>query len=280
MERRQDQTEMTVEAAELNGTDYFSAELKAQRTKRGWTQTELGGNIGFSTSWVSDVERGDKLPSQDFAERCDTAFDLPGTFVRFHEIAKRMALPSYFAPVISFESSAVKITGWELGSVPGLLQTENYARALIQAARPYDPPEVTERLVQVRMERQAVLARDHPPKIWYALDESILRRLVGSAEIMAEQIAHLEAALTRPGLVLQVLPFDAGDHAATEGPVTLYEFADKPSVCYAECKRGGRLVEDRAEVAELTTALDLVRSNALSPRATLDLLAKYRERVT
>lgn len=95
-------------------------------------------------------------------------------------------------------------------------------------------------------------------------------------QLMAEQVDRLIECAQHPAVVLQVLPFNAGDHAGTDGPVTLYEFADRTDVAYAEGNRGGRVVEDRAEVAELVTVLDMVRSNALSPRATLDMLATIR----
>lgn len=264
---------------ETSAAGYFGAELKAHRASQEWTQVQLADRIGYSGSFVSDVERGARLASLDFAQRCDRQFELPGTFARLHDIARRDAYPSFFAPVIGYESSAVKISAWELGSVPGLLQTERYARALVQATRPYDSPEAVERLVHGRMERQQILTRRNPPRAYCALDESVLRRIVGNSEIMTEQIDRLIECARHPAVVLQVLPFTAGDHAGTDGPVTMYEFSDRSTVCYAECNRGGRIVEDPAEVAELATVLEMIRSNALSPRATLDLLATLRREI-
>jgi transcriptional regulator with XRE-family HTH domain len=86
--------------AESNAADYFAAELKAQRAQRGWTQVETGEKIGYSGSYVSDIERGDRLSTLTIARACDRVFGTPGTFVRWHEIAKRAAYPSFFAPVI------------------------------------------------------------------------------------------------------------------------------------------------------------------------------------
>jgi len=119
--------------AESSAADYFAAELKAQRAQRGWTQTETGEKIGYSGSYVSDIERGARLASLEIARACDRVFEMPGTFERWHEVAKRAAYPSFFAPVLRFEQEAARIHGWELGAVPGLVQTERYARSVIQA---------------------------------------------------------------------------------------------------------------------------------------------------
>jgi transcriptional regulator with XRE-family HTH domain len=262
--------------AESSAADYFAAELRAQRAQRGWTQVETGEKVGYSGSYVSDLERGDRLPSLQVAQACDRVFGTPGTFVRWHEIAKRTAYPPFFAPVLPFEQEAERIHGWELGSVPGLLQTEDYARALIRATRPQDSADAVERLVAARLDRQEILHGDNAPRLWYVLDEGVLRRIVGNDELMAVQLDRLITGARTSGTMLQVVPFTAGDHAGTDGPITLYEFVDRASVIYAECNRGGRIVEDPAEVADMITTLNMIRASALSPRDTLDLLSEIR----
>jgi transcriptional regulator with XRE-family HTH domain len=268
--------EWNMSEAESSAADYFAAELRGQRAQRGWTQVETGEKIGYSGSYVSDLERGDRLPSLQVAQACDRVFGTPDTFARWHEIAKRAAYPSFFAPVIPLEQEAARIHGWELGSVPGLLQTEQYARALIRATRPQDGEDAVERLVSARLDRQEILRGDKAPRLWYVLDEGVLRRVVGNGELMAVQLEHLLTCARTSGTVLQVVPFDAGDHAGTDGPITLYEFVDRSSVIYAECNRGGRIVEDPAEVADMITTLNMIRASALSPRDTVDLLTEIR----
>jgi transcriptional regulator with XRE-family HTH domain len=262
--------------AESSAADYFAAELRAMRAQRGWTQVETGEKIGYSGSYVSDLERGDRLPTLQIAQACDRAFGTPGTFVRWHEVSRRTAYPSFFAPVIPYEQDAARIHGWELGSVPGLLQTEDYARALISATRPQDSTDAVERLVAARLDRQEILRKDSAPRLWYVLDEGVLRRVVGSGELMAVQLDQLIACARTSGTVLQVVPFSAGDHAGTDGPITLYEFVDRSSVIYAECNRGGRVVDDPPEVADMITTLNMIRASALSPRDTLDLITEIR----
>jgi transcriptional regulator with XRE-family HTH domain len=262
--------------AEPSGLALFAAELKAQRTLLGWTQAELGDKIGFSGSFVSDVERCERTPRIDFARACDHEMGLPGTLERMHETVRNAAYPPFFAPVVPFEREAVRIHGFELGSVPGLLQTETYARALIRATRPHDKEADIERLVTARIERQEILSKDNPPLLWYVLDESVLRRVVGSHAVMAEQIDQLITAAGSPSMVIQVLTLADSEGVGSDGPISIYEFRGAPSVCYTECNRGGRLIEDHAEVAEMMTKINMIRVSALSPRASAELMRQIR----
>lgn len=262
--------------AESSAADFFAAELRAQRAKRGWTQVETGDKIGFSGSYVSDIERGARLATRDFARACDREFDAPGTFERWQEIAKRATYPSFFAPVLPYEQEAARIHGWALGAVPGLLQTQRYARSVIQARQPQAGDAVVERTVTARMERQAILDREQPPLLWYVLHEGLVRHQVGDREVMGEQLGKLVKAASQRGVVLQVLPFTAHDHAGVEGPITIYERMSAPAVGYTECYAGGRIVDDGEEVADLQTVLAMLRAAALSPRDSLAFLKEIR----
>jgi transcriptional regulator with XRE-family HTH domain len=257
----------------------FGSQLRAWRRKLGWTQVELGAKLGYSASLVSGVETMDKPPTSDFAAACDRVFDTPGTFGELQELVAREAYPAFFAPVVGFERDAVRIHGWELGAVPGLLQTAEYARALISSARTGAGAVDTDRLVAARLERQAILGRDRPPMLWYTLDEGIVRRVVGSPALMAAQLDVLIEAAGTPGVVIQVLPFTADNYAGTDGPITVYEFADAPTVCYTECYSGGRIVEVPGEVADVWTVLNLIRASALSPRESRELIRQIRRQI-
>jgi transcriptional regulator with XRE-family HTH domain len=259
-------------SAEQSGTSAFAAELRAQRTARGWTQVELGKRIGYSGSFVSDVERGERSPSDDFAQRCDETFELPGTFLRLYEDLRRNAYPPFFAPVLPHEREADTIHGWCLGAVPGLLQTERYARSVICAQRPWDDEESVQRTVEARIERQDILSRPKPPMLWYVMHEGMLRHVIGDAEIMGEQVGKLIKAAETPRIIIQVLPFTAHEHAGTEGPIWIYERVGGPTVAYTECYGGGRLIEGQDEVADLTKVMGMLRAAALSPKDSLHLM--------
>ena len=262
--------------AEPAAADYFAAELKAQRAKRGWTQAETGDKIGYSGSYVSDIERGARLATREFALACDREFDTPGTFERWQEVAKRAAYPAFFAPVLPFEQEAARIHEWALGAIPGLLQTERYARAVIQAGRPQADEATIERLVAARLERQSILARDKTPVLWYVLHEAVLRHQIGDRDTMAEQLDKLIKMASLPGIILQVLPFSAHDNAGVEGPITIYDRPSAPAVGYTEFHRGGRIVEDDDEIADLLMVMGMLRAAALPPRDSLALMKEIR----
>lgn len=257
----------------------FASELRSWRQHLGWSQVELAEKIAYSPSLVSGVETQAKTPTLDFAQRCDQATGTPGTFVRLYELVAREAYPAYFAPVITFEREAVRVHEWEMRVVPGLLQTEDYARAVIRAGKPRESAEAVERSVTARLQRQDLLTAEQPPMLWYVLAEGALRQVVGGAAVMGEQLDKLIDLAGRPGIVIQVLPFTAVDHPGTDGPIAIFEFAGSPPVGYTECQGGGRIVEAADEVADLMTALNLVRATALSPGESAGLMRKIRSEI-
>jgi transcriptional regulator with XRE-family HTH domain len=254
----------------------FSAELRAQRQRIGWTQITLGGKIGYSGSFVSDVERCARTPAIDFARSCDRELGLPGTLARIYDLIRRDAYPSGVFPVASFEREAVRIHEWEMRVVPALLQTPGYARAVVRAARPNDSDEEVACQVAARLGRQELLSGEHPPMLWYVLHEGVVRQAIGGAAVMGEQLGRLIELAGMPRMVLQILPFSAADNAGASGPITVFEFAGAPTVCYTECYGGGRVVEGYGEVADLVTAVNMVRASALCPGESIRLLRAVR----
>ena len=264
----------------------FASQLRAWRQRSGWTQVELGTKMGYSASLISGVESMDKPPTAEFAVACHQAFATPGFDEAtgapgtLYELVAREAYPAFFAPVVPFEREAVRIHGWELGAIPGLLQTEDYARAMISSGRPNDTAEAVDKLVTARMDRQVILSGEHPPTLWYVIDEGVLRHVVGSRAVMAGQVDRVTEAAGTPGTVIQVLPFTGDNHAGSDGPITVFEFVAAPTICYTECYAGGRIVEAPAEVAHLMTVLNLIRASSLSPRESLELVRQIRSEVT
>jgi len=257
----------------------FASQLRSWRLQMGWTQVEMGSKLGYSASLVSGIETMDKAPTADFAARCDEVLGTPGTFATLQELVAREAYPAFFAPVIPFEREAVRIHGWELGAVPGLLQTEDYARSLIRSGRPMDSSDEIDRIVAARLERQEIVTSQAPPLLWYVLDESVLRHVVGGPAVMRRQLDRLLGAADTPGIVIQALPFAADNHAGADGPISVYDFASSPSVCYTECYSGGRIVEGHDEVADLMTVINLIRASALSARDSRELIRRTRSEI-
>jgi transcriptional regulator with XRE-family HTH domain len=254
----------------------YAEELKAWRTLLHLTQKEFADRIGHSLALVAAVEQCIRAPTPTFARACDAATGAPGTFGRWQAQVVQESYPAFFAPVVEFERSAARLHGWELGAVPGLLQTAAYARAIVRASRPADSDDAVERTVEARLGRQEILTADPAPMVWYVIHEGVLRHRIGSPEVMADQLDQLLASAARPGVLIQILPFTAPDHAGVEGPVSVYDFDDAPAVGYTECHRGGRIVEAQTEVADLMLILSMLRAAALPVRESAALIRDVR----
>jgi len=258
----------------------FSSQLRAWRTGKGWSQIELSKNLHCSNTLISQVENQEKSPSVEFAERCDEVFGTPGTFVAMQELVAREAWPSYFAPVIDAETRATQVHVWDQRGVPGLLQTEDYARSVIRAGQPRMSADEIERKVASRLERQAILQRPSGrPLYWAVLHEGALRHVVGSPEVMRAQLDKIIEAADAPDIVIQVLPYTARSHPGTDGPILIFDYPDAPSSGYTECNGGGMIVEQPEQVVNLITSMNLIRAAAMSPDDSRGHLVKIRNEI-
>jgi len=185
-------------------------------------------------------------------------------------------LDDAYQDFIGLEATATTIWTYEAQLVPGLLQTEGYARAIAAASLVNEGQEEHEQFVQVRLTRQQVLTRDdHPLQFWAILSEGALRQLVGGREVMQAQLAHLiDIGSNQPSVNLQVLPFVAGAHAATSGPFVILKFPETPDlgVVYLEGQTGGIYLESAEEVARYILVFEHLRASALSTTATVRLI--------
>jgi transcriptional regulator with XRE-family HTH domain len=254
----------------------YADELKAWRASLKLTQKEFADRIDHSLALVAAVEQCVRAPTPTFARACDAATGAPGTFGRWQVQVIEESYPAFFAPVVEFERSAARIHGWYLGAVPGLLQTADYARAVVRAGRLTYRDNEVERTVDARMGRQEIMSGEHRPMLWYVIHEGVLRQMIGSPDVMAKQLDKLLAGAAQPGIVVQVLPFSAPDHAGVEGPIEVYDFESAPSAGYTECHRGGRIVEAQTEVADLMVILSMLRAAALPVRESTALIRDVR----
>jgi transcriptional regulator with XRE-family HTH domain len=270
-----------VAAVKASAMSKFAHQLRGWRGKRGWSQAELADQLGYSNALVSQIEQEHKPPSAEFAAKCDEVFGTPATFADFQELVAREAWPSYFAPVVDSETRASQVHEWEQRVVPGLLQTEDYARSVIRAGQPRITSDELERKVTMRLERQAIFTlATGSPMYWVVIHEGVLRHVVGSPEIMQAQLSRLIDAADSPDILVQVLPYSASDHPGTDGPILVFDFADAPSSGYTECKGGGMIVEQPEQVAALVTSMNLIRAAALSPRESRKLIGTIRDEIT
>ncbi|GGV51118.1 transcriptional regulator [Streptomyces longisporoflavus] len=199
----------------------------------------------------------------------------PGWWQRFHDI-----LPGWFSMYVSLEGAASLIRSYEPHFVPGLLQTEEYARGVMRSgAIGQTRPEDIERYVALRMERQSLLTREDAPRLWVVMDETALRRPVGDAEVMREQIDKLLEAVELPHVTLQIAPFAAGPHPGTFGPFVLFRFAmaELPDMVYSEYLTGAVYLDARTEVATHLEVMDRMAAQAATAQRTKELLRDLRK---
>lgn len=185
-------------------------------------------------------------------------------------------LPEEYTAYISFETEAAGVRNYESLFIPGLLQTEDYALALVRGGSPSaTDAEVADR-VQARMERQGVLAKDAPLTLWAIVDEAALRRVVGGAEVMRAQLLHLTEAVKMPNITFQVIPFRAGAHPGGSGSFVLMDFSDPmdTDLIYIESMAGDLFLETDADVRRYTSAFDNLRAIARSPDDSASFIAE------
>ncbi|GGO50255.1 helix-turn-helix domain-containing protein [Streptomyces lasiicapitis] len=199
----------------------------------------------------------------------------PGWWQRFHDI-----LPGWFSMYVSLEGAASLIRSYEPHFVPGLLQTEDYARGVLRSgAIGQTRPEDIERYVALRMERQALLSREDAPRLWVVMDETALRRPVGGPDVMRAQIDRLLEAVELPHVTLQVAPFAAGPHPGTFGPFVLFRFAmaELPDMVYSEYLTGAVYLDARTEVATHLEVMDRMAAQAATAQRTKEILRDVRK---
>ncbi|MFE1444332.1 helix-turn-helix transcriptional regulator [Streptomyces sp. NPDC058739] len=199
----------------------------------------------------------------------------PGWWQRFHDI-----LPGWFSMHVSLEGAASLIRSYEPHFVPGLLQTEDYARGvLLSGAVGQTRPDDIERYVALRMQRQDLLTREGAPRFWVVMDETVLRRRVGGPEVMRAQIDRLLEATKLPNVTLQVVPFATGPHPGTYGPFVLFRFAvpELPDMVYSEYLTGAVYLDARSEVATHLEVMDRMAAQAATAHRTKEILRDLRK---
>jgi transcriptional regulator with XRE-family HTH domain len=249
----------------------FAAELQAARSRAGMSRDELAARINYSPSLVGMVESMRRVPRLDFAQRCDDALGTTGTFARLHEHLRTAPFPSWFRPFAQHEAEATSLRTFELVLVPGLLQTGEYARALL-STRVGATEDDVDQAVTARLERQAILDRDDPPLLWVLIDEGALRRPVGGRDVMQAQAEHLVEMAGRPNVMIQVIPAEVGAHQGLVGAFVIADFAAAPSIVYLETALTGLVVERQEDVAAVTLTYDTLKTEALPRAASLELL--------
>jgi transcriptional regulator with XRE-family HTH domain len=198
----------------------------------------------------------------------------PGWWHRFRDV-----LPDWFSLYVSLESEASVIRAYEPHCVPGLLQTEDYARVLLRTGFPGASEEEIDRRVALRMQRQELLTRPRAPLLWAVVEEHVLRRRVGDPQVMRDQIDRLVEASALPNVTLQVMPFRAGPHPGMFGPFQLFRFEipELPDIVYTESLTGAVYLDDARDTAAYREVLDRMSAQAARVQDTGAILGEIRK---
>jgi transcriptional regulator with XRE-family HTH domain len=262
----------------------LGALLRALRTEKGFTVEQVADRLLCSPSKVSRMETGHGIATpRDIRDLCD----LYGVTDRVErERMTRLALEgkkqgwwdSYdldFDTYVGLENEATELKYYQSTIVPGLLQTADYARAMLDVSVPKLAPARIDELLEVKLTRQGVLRRDLPLSLWAVLDEAALHRAVGGRDVMGAQLDRLVDISSDPNVTIQVIPYEAGAHPAMDSTFNILDFAGAvPSVVYVEGLSGWRYLERPAEINKYQQVFGILRGLSLSPKGSIDLIAK------
>ncbi|MFF4168653.1 Scr1 family TA system antitoxin-like transcriptional regulator [Streptomyces sp. NPDC001744] len=260
----------------------YGARLRKLREERGWIQEDLAGPMECSSQHISAVETGRKPATLPFSRRADKLFGLAGTSQSFEREWREMrhgVLLEGFPEYVGYESRAVEIRLFEIGIIPGLLQTPEYAQALADGdvRRGSITADQAAERVAFLAGRQAALARERPPMMLVVLDESCVRRPVGGRAVMEAQLRRLTEFAEQPNGVLQVAPFNMGERRPFNLPVNLLTLADRSMVAYAESHAQGHVERESTAVLPLLTAYHQLQAESLSQAYSVAMIDEVRK---
>ncbi|RCG32670.1 XRE family transcriptional regulator [Sphaerisporangium album] len=253
-------------------TALFGFELRKLRKERRWSQLRLARAVPYSVGTISMIETAKRSPSEAFARHCDEALEAGGALMRLWPMVNRSSAPLWFRPWLDVEATAEALSTWEPLMIPGLLQTEDYARAILSGDVGVTTEQVEEQVV-ARMERQSILRRPKPPLLWFVLDEAVLHRPVGTVAVMAAQLDHLLEAAKSSSVTIQVLPYKAFSTTGLAGGFVIAQADGVADTAYVESAGIlGRVTERAEDIRTLRFRYDGIRSEALPQRESLELI--------
>jgi transcriptional regulator with XRE-family HTH domain len=271
----------------------LGSQLRMLREVKGITREEAGYAIRASGSKISRMELGRvsfkerdvtdllKLYGVDEDETATLVAlaiqaNSPGWWHKYGDV-----LPDWFQVYVGLEEAASLIRLYEVQFVPGLLQTADYARAVVRLGQPGAAPEEIERRISLRMGRQELLTKPGGPRLWAIVDEAALRRPIGGKEVMRAQLEQLILATEEPQVTLQVMPFRSGGHAAEAGAFTIMRFPepDLPDVVYLEQLTSALYLDKRDDVEKYTEVMERLSVESESPERSVDILSGMLEEV-
>lgn len=257
------------------GTGVLCAFGRQMKRLREWAQLDratLGSRTGYSPSTIASFEQGRRIPPPRFIEKADEVLGAHGVLVEMKDEVARAQYPAFFRDAARLEGQAVELSIYDAHVINGLLQTEEYARAVFAVWQPLLDEDVIEQRVAARLARQEVFIRRPVPHIVCVVEESVLRRPLGGRGVWRGQLEQLMLISQKRHVELQVMPLTREEHAGLAGPFTLMQMQDGRRIAYTEVQGDSRVHTELGKVRQLETAYGTLRAQALTPRESLVLI--------
>lgn len=252
----------------------FGQTLKTLRLRAGLEREEFGRRIGYSASTIASYEQGRRIPSPRTIERADEVLGADGLLTVWKEQVERAQYPVFFQGMASLEKEAIELLAYDAIVVKGLLQTEEYMRALLAMRRPVLDQETVEQRVAARLARQDIFDRRPSPLLSFVMTESVLRHRYGGKSVLRGQLEHLLLIGRKQHVEIQVMPTDCEDNAGVNGPFTVVTRKDGRKFVYVEAQSTSTLQTDPEQTAFAAARYGIIRSQALTPRESLEFIER------
>ncbi|MBB1242261.1 helix-turn-helix domain-containing protein [Streptomyces durbertensis] len=252
----------------------FGRQLKLFRERAGMDRAKFGSLTGYSASTIAAFEQARRIPPPKFIDRADELVGAGGVLSASKEEVARAQYPAFFRDAARMEAEAVELHVYANQAVPGLLQTEEYARAIFMMMRPPMDDELVEQRVSARLARQEMLTGRAAPLASFVIDEAVLRRPIGGRGVLRGELEYILLVGERRNVEIQVMPLDREENAGMAGPFTLIETNEGRRIAYVEVQNVSRLQTERERVRALEAKYGIIRAQALTPRESLAYVEK------
>ena len=253
----------------------FGRQLRLLREREGLTRSEFGARVGYGQDLIASVELGRRIPKPELIDKADEVLGAGGVLQAMKGEVARARYPAFFRDAARLEAEAVELHVYANQAVPGLLQTEEYARAVFTMWRPLLDEGTIAQRVAARMARQNIFCRTPLPTISFVVEEAVLRRPLGGPHVKRGQLEQVLLYGQRRNVEIQVMPVEREEHAALGGSFTLIETKEERRVAYVEAHKDSRLYTERQSVREFEEQYGVLRAQGLTPRESLTVVEKW-----
>ncbi|MFC8537734.1 helix-turn-helix domain-containing protein [Streptomyces sp. NPDC057249] len=252
----------------------FGRQLKLLRIRAGLDRPEFGRLVGYAAQSIASFEQGRRIPQPEFVDKADRLLDAGGLLLALKDELARAQYPAFFRDMARLEAEAVELCAYDTHIVNGLVQTEEYMRAVLAMRRPLLDQETIELRVSARLARQEIFSRWPAPLLSFVMEEGALRKQLGGKAVMRGQLEQLLLFGAMRNVELQLMPLDREDNAGVDGPFTVITKQGGEQFVYMEVQGRSNLLTDRDETRLAAARYGIIRSQALTPRETLRFIEK------